>query len=495
MLDQSFSYENFRIILDVENRKGNYLEDASFFDGDDLFLSSREISKGIIEVNALIKAERVALKLIEEKVESDYEQYNRLMAFKEELKIKREKRLEETLTALSNLTNASDYAINLQKGQIKHGSQLYTHENRAQDYFVLKQLQRNIYKTFKVKQADRKAIVSQLKLLLNDGFPKVIIRTDIKSFYESIEHSRLLSRIEENSLLSFPSKKIIKDILNQYWKMLVKDGTKTAGDTRMGVPRGFGISAYLSELYMRELDRKISRIPNVSYYARYVDDIFIIITPSSRSEPMTARQYKALVSSMIFETTNLEINADKTSVVDLRKENSERSASHTYSLTYLGYKFLLRYKYNRVRGMTERLPLQTLMSDRKLSKYKSKIISAFDDYLAGAGKFPGAETKVNRLLLQRIKFLSNNFQLVRRKSNVFIGIYFSNEFISELTDLTELDDLLAMQIDRISKPGNLYLTAKLAEISFVERFSNKRFMKFNFSSFRNNKVLGLWKNL
>jgi hypothetical protein len=215
MLDQSFSYENFRIIMDVENRKGNYLEDVHYFDGEDIFAPSREISNLIIETNGLIKNALSALKAIKEKEESDYELYNSLLANKEDQKRSREERLEEILTVLSKLTNESDFSIKLIKGQIKHGSQLYTHQNHAQDFFVLKQLQRNIYKTFKVKQADRKSIISQLKLILNDGFPKVIIRTDIKSFYETIEHSRLLSRIEENSLLSFPSKKIIKDILNQ----------------------------------------------------------------------------------------------------------------------------------------------------------------------------------------------------------------------------------------------------------------------------------------
>lgn len=495
MLDQSFSYENFRIIMDVENRKGNYLEDAHYFDGEDIFAPSREISKLIIETNGLIKNALSALKAIEEKEESDYEFYNSLLANKEEQKRSREERLEEILTALSKLTNESDFSIRLIRGQIKHGNQLYTHQNHAQNFFVLKQLQRNIYKTFKVKQADRKSIISQLKLILNDGFPKVIIRTDIKSFYETIEHSRLLSRIEENSLLSFPSKKVIKDILNQYWKMLIDDGTKTANDTRVGVPRGFGISAYLSELYMRELDRKISRIANVTYYARYVDDIFIIITPRSRTESISTNQYKNMIRNLVSGTTGLEINTDKTSVVDLRKENSERKATHTYNLTYLGYKFLLKYKYDRTKDGTTRLPLETLMSEKKLERYKSKIVTAFDDYLVGAAKYPAKHTRVNRLLLQRIKFLSNNFQLVRRKSNVFIGVYFSNEFLSETSDLERLDELLISQTVRITAPGNLYLTTKLAQISFVERFNTKRFMKFNFSSFRNDKVLGVWKNL
>ena len=56
MLDQSFSYENFRILLDVENRKGRYLEDKVFFESD-YFKNSREISDLIILKNKEIRDE------------------------------------------------------------------------------------------------------------------------------------------------------------------------------------------------------------------------------------------------------------------------------------------------------------------------------------------------------------------------------------------------------------------------------------------------------
>jgi hypothetical protein len=45
-----------------------------------------------------------------------------------------------------------------------------------------------------------------------------------------------------------------------------------------GVPRGVGISSYLSELYMENIDNEIRNLQDVIYYARYVDDIFIIIS-------------------------------------------------------------------------------------------------------------------------------------------------------------------------------------------------------------------------
>lgn len=495
MLDQSFSYENFRIILDMENRRGRYLEDGNFFDGEDIFEKTREISKDIVDINRLTRFERLKINAILNPTTEDFKVLNSLKESKEFLKSKREEILEETLTKISALASKSDYRISLIKGKIKYGSQLYNHENLAVHHFVLKQLQRNIYKTFKVKQANRRQIVSQIKLLLDDGFPKVIVRTDISSFYESIHHESLLSKIEQNSLLSYPSKKIIADVLNQYWQTLIADGIKTTTDVRKGVPRGFGISAYLSELYMRDFDRKMSRSPNVTYYARYVDDIIIVFTPESRTENKTSDSYKNQVKSLIFQATQLAVNEDKTSVIDLRKEDRERRATINYKLTYLGYQFIVGYKHNLIERKTKRLPLVTKMSENKFERYQLKISLAFDEYLRHSAKYPGAESRSNRMLLQRINFISTNFRLTSRKDNVFMGIFFSNEFLSTTEDLKKLDKFLKDEIARITKPTNKYLIGKLSNISFEQRFREKKTIKFNLVAFRNGKLLNIWKNL
>ena len=185
MLDQSFSYENFRILLDVENRKGRYLEDKIFFDSD-IFKRSREISDLIINKNQEIRIETSNIKAIHNVENRDFTLLNKLNEEKEKLKEEREKILEEILIEIASKTDVDNYELKIHKGQVKWGSQLYEIAHNPENYFVTKQLQRNIYKTFKVKQASRKIIIDQLRLLLDDGFPKIIIRTDIKKFYESI---------------------------------------------------------------------------------------------------------------------------------------------------------------------------------------------------------------------------------------------------------------------------------------------------------------------
>ena len=116
-----------------------------------------------------------------------------------------------------------------------------------------------------------------------------------------------------------------------------------ATDERVGIPRGIGFSAYLSELFLRGFDSRIKSSSNVTYYTRYVDDIIIIVTPKHRNEIKSVLAYKEEIKKVLWDTTKLSINTSKTEVIDLTKENKERKRSITYTLTYLGYKFKISY--------------------------------------------------------------------------------------------------------------------------------------------------------
>lgn len=493
MLDQSFSYENFRILLDVENRKGRYLEDKIFFNSD-IFKKSREISDLIIEKNQKIRIETFKIKSIQNIEDRDYTKLNKLIEEKENLKQEREKVLEEILIEIASKTDVEDYELEINKGQVKWGSQLFEIVHNPENYLVTKQLQRNIFKTFKVKQASRKIIIDQLRLLLDDAFPKIVIRTDIKKFYESIPHKELLEKIEENSLLSFPSKKIIKSVLHQYWKLLIADGAKSVNDERVGIPRGIGFSAYLSELYLRDFDNKIKSLENVTYYSRYVDDIIIIITPDHRNKYQEVDLLRDEIKNILFEKSKLNINVSKTKILDLTIENKNRLNSETYDLTYLGYKFKISYTKKGVDFSKDKL--QIYMSDEKLKKFKDKVDAAFSDYSKMIVKYATQKNATERMLLKRIKFLSNNHQLFRRKSNVFIGIYFSNEFLTQpFLDLGELDEYLKDKILALPASTNRELINKLKKQSFSKGFKDKSIGRFNTNSFTIEKMLIIWNNL
>ena len=352
-----------------------------------------------------------------------------------------------------------------------------------ENYFVLKQLQHNIYKTFKVKQSSRSDIVSQIKLLLEDNFPKVILRTDIKSFYESIPHEKLIFQIEENSLLNSLSRKIIKNILAQYCELSHPSGQ---GVSNIGLPRGIGISAYLAELYLKDMDKIIASIPTVSYYARYVDDIIVIYTPTPIEDRISVK-YKEEIKNVV-NRFGLEINEEKTEVFDFRKIEDAKG-----EITYLGYRFILE--------KTEKIKIR--MSKKKLKRFSDKIHLSFQEFERDRNSRKDNEYKSNKRLLQRIKILTHNFRLTQRKRNVLAGVYFSNQFLTpEYLDLKVLDRILQCEIDRHKDSLLPVNEKKLRENSFVNSFKkqDKHFLHFYFQRskpgrFNINRILNIWKDL
>lgn len=161
----------------------------------------------------------------------------------------------------------STFNIELSKKDGPSGKSVFCIDAEPETFFVIKQLQRNINRIYKVKQANRHDLVCQIRDMLGSNFPLELVRTDISSFYESIDRKKLLEKLDSDQLLSPASKKYIKQVLVSYG---VKSGTS------VGVPRGVGISAYLAEFYLRPVDNAIRMIPGLVLYCRFVDDIVAV---------------------------------------------------------------------------------------------------------------------------------------------------------------------------------------------------------------------------
>jgi len=177
MLDQSFSAENFRKILDIENRKGFYLEGEFYADID-------EINKKIKDLNSDMKI----LRKIGFSKEEYIEEKKKIDEKKEELKTKKEEKLIDKLSVVSSTVTSDSFKLQIVVDTTITSKPVYKTAHTLENILTLKQLQYNFRKLYKVKQANRYSIISQLKNLIDDGFPKIIIKTDIKEFYESIPH-------------------------------------------------------------------------------------------------------------------------------------------------------------------------------------------------------------------------------------------------------------------------------------------------------------------
>tara|TARA_B100000780_G_scaffold278815_1_gene253809 strand:+ start:2622 stop:3668 length:1047 start_codon:yes stop_codon:yes gene_type:complete len=314
LLNQTFSLANFEEIYDEDNRKGKNRDNLFF---PDVVASSKRLSSKARALRAYKK--RYALyKKYPTHIQRRYD-----VLFKN-LKKQREHREAQISIALAKVaenTNRKSFRIGIHQN-INFSKPVYERDDKPESYYALRQITRNIRRLYKTKPADRNSIISQVENLLQDNFPYTIIRTDISNFFESVDQGKLQEKLIRDQLLSTNSVKLIKQILWDYSILSNSQGK--------GIPRGLGISSDLAELFLKALDREIKEIEGVVYYARYVDDILILLAPSlTMASSACLPKVRALV-----EKNGLLLNEKKT--IQLERLN------HSKKFEYLGYEFTLK---------------------------------------------------------------------------------------------------------------------------------------------------------
>jgi hypothetical protein len=242
-------------------------------------------------------------------------------------------------------------------------------------------------------------------------------------------------------------------------------GYKTLSGSNKGVPRGVGISAYLAELYMRDIDRMIMSLNGLIYYARYVDDIIVVFTPLVDEKQ---RDYKRDIAEIVEGKFKLKLNEKKTFTFDLRASSAQ------HELEYLGYKIFF--------GNGK---IKTRLTQKKVEKYKSRIDASFDNY-TNLSRVNEKESR--KLLVRRMRFLTGNTRLKNNKNNVLVGIYHSNSQLTEMDDLISLDDYLRNKVNLIKI---VPLQERLRKFSFKTGFKEKRFSPFK--TYELQKIMKVWK--
>lgn len=467
MFDQSFSAKNFYNILLVENRKGNNRE-KEFFE-ENIY---KKYTLKIRDINNILKKNLNTFKNQYGKNPSNntFKRYKRFLRLKKkELKKEKEENLLVELEEVSKNVQKTNFRFHLTQKTFK-GKAIYTLDSNPETYFAIKQLQYNFHKLYKVKQANRFEIVNQVKCLLNDKFPKIIIRTDIKGFYENIPNLEIIKHLNAGNLLSPQSKKFIKQILRNYESISgVLKGK--------GIPRGIGISAYLSEYYMRKIDRKINNLQDVTYYARYVDDILIIFTPKHSYD---SNNYLNQVKDIIETNQQIKLNEKKTTEISFLPGKNGTQTHSPIRLDYLGYCYEL-FNNENIKKIPE---IEIYLTSQKIKRYKKKIKISFETFNRYKDK-----KKAYRHLKNRIKFLTGNVRLINNKSNVLVGIYFSNMLLTQEETLEELDKYLHWYIIRFVNKESY--KERLLKYNFVKGFAEKRFYKFNQNQYK--QITKIWK--
>ena len=460
MLDQSFSAHNFEILFNLENRKGHINIKSMSQPYQDVLVEIKDRNEQLRELRKKKKADRTS---------EECEKIEMLESELKELRVKKYEALAEDMSSIAEEVNSRHFSFEIDK-HIYGGKEEFTLKESRASFYAMKQLLYNMKRTFKIEMPGRHQIMTSIKPLLNMQMPIFIICTDINSFYESIPQDRLLNKVYDNSLLSFKSKSFVKQIFQAYES--VKDINLTPAG--VGVPRGIGISAMLSEVYMQDIDQKIRSRVEVIYYARYVDDIFMIFTSLDGHNSLND-YYKNLQKE--FKRIGLELKSigdPKCKLITYRPD-----AFNGIQFDYLGYKLKLS------KPSKELITVYSL-SDKKIDKLNEKINNAFKHFETLSKKDIKA---ARRDLLDSLDYITGNIRLSNSKKHAKAGLYYNTALLDDLSELDQFTQLLHIHpispnAGSFSNPAERqkFITAlqkRIDKIDFRQRWEERKMYKFS----------------
>lgn len=350
----------------------------------------------------------------------------------------------------------------------KRGKNIYLLDKKADNFiydeFVLRKINHNIKRIYKVKQSDRNIIVNQISNILKENFQYFIYRLDINSFYESIERNKIVNKILTSSLVSNETKQLLEKIFNKVQQP-------------NGLPRGLNISATLAELYMKDFDHNIVTTDGVFYYSRFVDDIIIF-------------SYKEItldyLNKILKKNTSLEFNNKKTKIIKTNLNKPE-------SFEYLGYQYIINPDSSKNKSVS----VTVNIAPKKINKIKTKIILSLLDY---------KKNKNFKLLKNRFLFLTCTYPIKTShqkispfKNSGYLqgGIFYNyHQLSNNNVSLKELDKFVC----NILFSNNIYSQAlklsdkkELAKYSFTVAYNRKFTRNYNTKQFKMNNITRCWQ--
>jgi RNA-directed DNA polymerase len=205
-----------------------------------------------------------------------------------------------------------------------------------------------------------KDALREVERQLREGYT-FVVDGDLKSYFDTIPHGRLMKRVEER-VSDGRVLELIEAFLQQDIVQEVKRWTPTGG-----TPQGAVISPLLANIYLHTLD---CQIKSKGYrMVRYADD-FVVLWRSREQAEAALAEVKAWV-----ESNGLSLSTDKTHVGDCRQKGQ--------GFDFLGYHFELGRRWVRKKSFTAMQDRIRMRTKRVRGDSLAKIIADLNPTLRG----------------------------------------------------------------------------------------------------------------
>ena len=375
------------------------------------------------------------------------------------------------LDCASTLGNDGFSSLNIQCNSLA-GRTIYQLADFPSE-LVLRKAVQNISRVARIKQSNRIEICRCLRLLCKQGIPFTLAKFDIRKFYESINQYHIQELVNRR-LSTLPStRRVVSTFMKQCANLNIT-----------GLPRGLAISAILSEFYLNDFDVKVQSKLETHFYARYVDDIILLLSPDYETEVL----HKEVLSML---PPGLKLNENKSKILSFQDSTQNQCATE-HEFDYLGFSFSVSQIIKQKRLPRYRC-VNLDISQSKIKKIKTRIVRSLIRYRSDLNFVD---------LHDRFKIITCNYKFYdhRKKKIRFAGNYHSYGLIDLPSEsLSELD--LFIKHILLSKSGKLstFLANSLSKtereqllsLSFEKGF--KKRMHFHFPPTRLKNLVECWK--
>jgi RNA-directed DNA polymerase len=239
-----------------------------------------------------------------------------------------------------------------------------------------------------------------------------VVDADLKGYFDSIPHARLMARLKEK-IADGP----VLSLIESFLKVDVLDGLEQWTPTA-GAPQGAVLSPLLSNIYLDPLDHEMARAGFAM--VRYADD-FVILCRSPEEATRALERVQRWVSE-----NGLCLHPTKTKVVDARNVGFD----------FLGYHFEGGSRRPRDRSLTKLKDALRVQTRRTQGNSLSKIIASLNRTLRGWFAYfkhsqPWTFPRLDGLVRRRLRSLLSKRERRPRWGGGLANIRWPNAFFAE----------------------------------------------------------------